>query len=56
MREGTAAAMASQLAKKAQRTGLSYNAKKGIVTGVLIVALVVVILVIYYPSLFPRNW
>jgi uncharacterized membrane protein YvbJ len=31
---------------------LSYNAKRGIITGLLIVVVVVVVLVIYYPNLF----
>jgi uncharacterized membrane protein YvbJ len=31
---------------------LSYNAKRGIITGLLIVVLVVVVLAIYYPSIF----
>jgi uncharacterized membrane protein YvbJ len=42
--------------KAASKPRLSYNAKRGIVTGVLIVVLVIVILLIYYPSLFPWNW
>jgi len=35
---------------------LSYNAKRGIITGVGVVVLVLVVLLIYYPSLFPWNW
>ena len=35
---------------------LSYNAKRGIVTGLLVVAVIIVILVIYYPNLFHLNW
>jgi uncharacterized membrane protein YvbJ len=31
---------------------LSYNAKRGIVTGVLVLIVVVVVLAVYYPSLF----
>jgi hypothetical protein len=31
---------------------LSFNAKRGIVTGLLIVVLVLVVLAIYYPSIF----
>ena len=46
----------SQMPQKAQKAGLSYNAKRGIVTGVLIVGLVLVVLLIYYPSIFPWNW
>lgn len=38
------------------KRGLSYNAKRGIVTGVLITVVVIVILVIYYPQVFPWNW
>ena len=46
----------NQIPNKAQKAGLSYNAKRGIVTGVLIVGLVLVVLLIYYPSIFPWNW
>jgi uncharacterized membrane protein YvbJ len=38
------------------RKRLSNNAKKGIVTGILIVGLIIVVLLIYYPSIFPWNW
>jgi uncharacterized membrane protein YvbJ len=38
---------------KKQRAGLSYDAKRGIVTGVAVAVLVLIILVIYYP---PWNW
>jgi uncharacterized membrane protein YvbJ len=38
------------------KAGLSYNAKRGIITGVLIVGLVLVVLLIYYPNIFPWNW
>ncbi len=31
---------------------LSYNAKRGIITGLLVIVLVLVVLVIYYPNLF----
>ena len=41
---------------KKPKNGLSYNAKRGIVTGILIVAIVLVVLVIYYPNVFPWNW
>jgi hypothetical protein len=37
----------------APKRGLSYNAKRGIITGLLIAVIVIVILVIYYPSIFP---
>lgn len=40
----------------APKRGLSYNAKRGIVTALLIAVVVIVILVIYYPSIFPWNW
>lgn len=40
----------------ASKPRLSYNAKRGIVTGVLIAVLVIVILLIYYPGVFPWNW
>ena len=40
----------------APKSRLSYNAKRGIVTGLLIVGLVLVILLIYYPNIFPWNW
>jgi uncharacterized membrane protein YvbJ len=45
----------NQQTKKAPSAGLSYNAKKGIITGVLLVGLVLVVLLIYYPSIFPWN-
>jgi uncharacterized membrane protein YvbJ len=35
---------------------LSYNAKKGIVSGVLIAGLIVVVLLLYYPNVLPWNW
>ena len=38
------------------KRGLSYNAKRGIVTGLLIAVIVIVIAVIYYPQVFPWNW
>jgi uncharacterized membrane protein YvbJ len=38
------------------KTGLSYNAKRGIVTGILIAVIVIIIVVIYYPSVLPWNW
>jgi uncharacterized membrane protein YvbJ len=38
------------------RKRLSNNAKKGIVTGILIAGLIIVVLLIYYPSIFPWNW
>jgi uncharacterized membrane protein YvbJ len=40
----------------APKPRLSYNAKRGIITGVLLVGLVLVVLLIYYPSIFPWNW
>ena len=36
----------------APKARLSYNAKRGIVTGLLIAVIVLVILVIYYPNIF----
>jgi uncharacterized membrane protein YvbJ len=36
------------------KAGLSYNAKRGIVTGILIAVIVIVIVVIYYPNVF--SW
>jgi uncharacterized membrane protein YvbJ len=45
----------SQKANK-PKVGLSYNAKRAIVTSTLIVGLVIVVLLIYYPSIFPWNW
>jgi uncharacterized membrane protein YvbJ len=36
----------------APKARLSYNAKRGIVTGLLIAVVVLVILVIYYPNIF----
>jgi uncharacterized membrane protein YvbJ len=38
------------------RFRLSYNAKRAIVTSTLVVGLVIVVLLIYYPSIFPWNW
>jgi uncharacterized membrane protein YvbJ len=40
----------------APKVGLSYNAKRSIITGILIAGIVVVVLLIYYPSIFPWNW
>jgi uncharacterized membrane protein YvbJ len=40
----------------APKRGLSYNAKRGIVTGLLIAVVVIIIAVIYYPQVFPWNW
>ena len=39
----------------ASNAGLSFNAKKGIVTGVLVVVLVFVVLQLFYPGVFPWN-
>ena len=43
------------ISKKASapKAGLSYNAKRGIVTGLLIFVVVLIVLLIYYP---PWNW
>jgi uncharacterized membrane protein YvbJ len=38
------------------RRRLSNNTKKAIITGVLIVGLVIVVLLIYYPNIFPWHW
>ena len=35
---------------------VSNNAKKGVITGILIAGLIIVVLLIYYPSVFPWNW
>jgi uncharacterized membrane protein YvbJ len=40
----------------APKARLSYNAKRGIVTGLLVAIVVIVILVIYYPNVLPWNW
>jgi uncharacterized membrane protein YvbJ len=40
----------------APKAGLSYNAKRGIITGLFIIGLVLVVLLIYYPNIFPWNW
>jgi uncharacterized membrane protein YvbJ len=40
----------------APKARLSYNAKRGIVTGLLIAVIVVIILVIYYPNVFTWKW
>jgi uncharacterized membrane protein YvbJ len=42
--------------QKTTKVRVSFKAKKAIVTGVLIVGLVIVVLLIYYPSIFPWNW
>ncbi len=42
------------LQESSQKPRLSFNAKKGIVTGLLIVIVVLVALVIYYPGIF--HW
>ena len=51
-------AQANQNTKKAiaPKPRLSYNAKRGIITGLLIVGLILVVLLIFYPSIFPWNW
>jgi len=51
-------AKADQIPQKAsaQKARLSYNAKRGIVTGILIAVIVIVIVVIYYPSVLPWKW
>jgi uncharacterized membrane protein YvbJ len=38
------------------RFRLSYNAKRSIITGILIAVLVIVVLWIYNPSIFPWSW
>jgi uncharacterized membrane protein YvbJ len=38
------------------KRGLSYNAKRGIVTGLLIAIIVIVIIVVYYPTVLPWKW
>jgi uncharacterized membrane protein YvbJ len=38
-----------------KKAKLSFNVVKAVITGVLIVALIVVILQIYYPGIFPWN-
>jgi uncharacterized membrane protein YvbJ len=38
------------------RKRMSNNVKRAIVTGILIVGLIIVVLLIYYPSIFPWNW
>ena len=56
MQKNAPAIQATKSPKKAQKAGLSYNAKRGIITGILIVVIVLVVLLIYYPSIFPWNW
>jgi uncharacterized membrane protein YvbJ len=51
----TTTPQATQFSKKAPKAGLSYNAKRGLLTGILIVVLVLVVLLIYYPNIFPWN-
>jgi uncharacterized membrane protein YvbJ len=38
------------------RQRLSFRAKKAIITGIMVAALIIVILLIYYPKVFPWNW
>ena len=40
---------------KKPKNGVSFNAIKALVTGVLIVGLVIVVLQFYYPSVLPWN-
>jgi uncharacterized membrane protein YvbJ len=56
MQKNAPVIQATQSPKKTQKAGLSYNAKRAIITGTLIVGLVLVVLLIYYPSIFPWNW
>jgi uncharacterized membrane protein YvbJ len=35
---------------------VSNTAKKAIITGILIVGLIIIVLLIYYPGVFPWNW
>jgi uncharacterized membrane protein YvbJ len=41
---------------KPKKPRLSDNAIKGVVTGVLVIALLIVVLWLYYPNLLPWNW
>ncbi|HEX7482381.1 MAG TPA: zinc ribbon domain-containing protein [Candidatus Bathyarchaeia archaeon] len=45
----------SPIEESAPKPRLSYNAKRGIVTGLLIAVIIIVILVIYYPNIFHLN-
>ena len=40
----------------AQKVRMPDNAMKAVITGISIVGLVVVVLLIYYPGVFPWNW
>ena len=35
---------------------ISFTAVKAIITGLLLAGLIIVILLIYYPNIFPWNW
>ena len=53
MQKNAPVSMLNQRTKKAPRAELSYNAKRAIITGAMLVGLVLVVLLIYYPSIFP---
>jgi len=40
----------------APKVRVSHTAIKALITGVLIVGLIIVVLLIYYPGVFPWNW
>jgi uncharacterized membrane protein YvbJ len=40
----------------ARKVRLSFTAIKAVVTGIFIVGLIIVVLQIYYPGVFPWNW
>lgn len=40
----------------APKVRVSNTAKKAAITGILIIGLIIVVLLIYYPALFPWNW
>jgi uncharacterized membrane protein YvbJ len=42
--------------QKEQKSKISFNSLKAIVTGVLIVGMVILIIQLYYPSVLPWNW
>ncbi len=56
MSQNTPLLEANQRPKKAPKARLSNDAKKAIITGTLIVGFVLIVLLLYYPSIFPWNW
>jgi uncharacterized membrane protein YvbJ len=40
----------------AKKGRISNNGKKALITGILIVGLIIIVLLIYYPNIFPWKW